>query len=459
MLTAPHLDGRDLAARLTGTAVGPDDAGWDEARAAWDLAVDQRPALVASVRTAQDVVEVVRFARAHGLRVAPQGTGHNASALGPLGRSILLKTHEMRGVALDVERRRVRVEAGALWLDVTSRCAPHGLVPPLGSSPDVGVVGFTLGGGYCWAARKHGLAADCVRAAEVVLADGTQVRVTADEHPDLFWALRGGGGNFGVVCALELEVFAEPEVHGASLFFGIERGPEVLRAWRRLVDTLEDASTSYVRFLQLPPLPDIPEPLRGGRFVNVELVHFGAAAEAEAIVAPIRALGPQVELGGALDAVGLNHFHLDPEAPVPFLGGAHMILDDLPEAAIDALVRVAGADSRTPLLLAEVRQLGGALARRSDRAGALGSFDGRFATFAGGIPTDADVAAGIEGAIERIDAALAPWDSGTRYLNFVEAPADTRTMFRPETHARLRAIRAQVDPDGLLQANHEIPCD
>ncbi len=456
MLTTPRTDARELDARLTGTAVGPGDEGWDAARLAWDLAVDQRPALVATVRSAEDVVAVVRHAREHGLRVAPQGTGHNASALGSLAGTILLKTHELRGVELDVARRTVRVEAGALWLDVTSQCAPHGLVPPLGSSPDVGVVGFTLGGGYCWAARKHGLAADAVRAAEVVLADGTQVRATAGEHPDLFWALRGGGGNFGIVTALELEVFAEPEVHGASIFFPIERGAEVLRAWRRLVDTLEDASTSYARFLQLPDLPDIPEPVRGGRFVNVEFVHFGPEAEAHAIIAPIRALGPQLELGGPLDAVGLNHFHLDPEAPVPFLGGAHMILADLPDAGIDAFVAAAGADARTPLLLAEIRQLGGALARRADGGGALGRFDGRFATFAGGIPVDAVVAAGIEGAIERIDEALAPWDGGTRYLNFVEAPADTATMFAADAHARLRAIRAEVDPDGLIQANHEI---
>ncbi len=459
MLTAtrPHADAHTLDARLAGTAVGPGDEGYDGARVAWDLAVDQRPAIVATVRSADDVVEVVRFAREHGLRVAPQGTGHNASAMRSLESAILLKTHEMRGVELDVERRTVRVEAGALWLDVTTLCAPHGLVPTLGSSPDVGVVGFTLGGGYCWAARKHGLAADNVRAAEVVLPDGTQVRATPDEHPDLFWALRGGGGNFGVVTALELDVFAEPEIHGTSMFFPIERGAEVLRAWRRLVDTLEDASTSYARFLQLPDLPDIPEPVRGGRFVNVEFVHFGPAAQADAIVAPIRALGPSLEMmAGPLDAVGLNHFHLDPEAPVPFLGGAHMILSDLDDAGIDAFVAAAGADAHTPLLLAEIRQLGGALARREDDAGALGRFRGAFATFAGGIPVDAAVAAGIETAIEHIDEALAPWDSGTRYLNFVEAPADTATMFAADAHARLRAIRAEVDPDGLLQANHEI---
>jgi hypothetical protein len=229
-----------------------------------------------------------------------------------------------------------------------------------------------------------------------------------------------------------------------------------MRAWRRLVDALADESTSYVRFLQLPDLPDIPEPVRGGRFVNVEFVHFGPAAEADAIVAPIRALGPQLELGGPLDAVGLNHFHLDPEAPVPFLGGAHMILADLDDAGIDAFCAVAGDEARTPLLLAEIRQLGGKLARRADGGGALGRFDGRFATFAGGIPVSPEVAAGIESAIERIDAALAPWDGGTRYLNFVEAPADTRTMFAPEAHERLRAIRAAVDPEGILQANHEL---
>ena len=458
MLTHDQLlaDVGDLDARLEGSAIGPGDPRWDESRMAWNLAVDQRPAAVAVVRNAADVVAVVDFARERGLRVSAQGTGHNAAALGTLDATILVRTHEMRGVEVDVEARRVRVEAGALWLDVTSRTAPPGLVPPLGSSPDVGVVGFTLGGGFCWVGRKHGLASNNVTAIEVVLADGSEVRATADVEPDLFWALRGGGGSFGVVTALELELFDEPEIFAASMLFPVERGSEVLHVWRSFVGDLAEETTSYARFLNLPPIPDIPEPLRGRSFVNVEVVHLGSEEAGRAASQAIRELGPEMEIGGMQDAEQLNHFHMDPESPVPAVGGAHMLLEELSAEAIDAFVAVGGASSKSPLLLLELRHLGGALAREPEGAGALARLDGTYAMYGAGMAIDGDAAVAIESHLEKVMAAMAPWDRGTRYLNFVEHPSDTRVMFPSSTHDRLRAIRADVDPDELFLSNHPI---
>jgi hypothetical protein len=444
-----------LDAQLTGSVVSPGDAGWDEARTAWNLAVDQRPLAVAIVKDADDVVAVVDFARERGLKVAAQGTGHNASALGGLEATILVRTHEMRGVTVDPVGRRFRAEAGAVWLDVTTKTAEHGLVPPLGSSPDVGVVGFTLGGGFCWAGRKYGLAANNVLAVEVVLADGSHVRATAEADPDLFWAVRGGAGNFGVVTAIEMELFDEPAIFGASMLFPRERGAEVAHAWRRYVQTLDEDTTSYIRFLNLPPIPDIPEPLRGRSFVNVEVVHLGDEDAGREVSQAIRALGPEMEMGGALDAVALNHFHMDPENPVPAVGGAHMLIDELTPEAIDAYVAV-GADPRSPLLLLEIRQLGGALARTPENAGALGRLEGQFATYGAGMAMDADMAVAVESQLEKAAAALAPWDNGARYLNFVEHQSDSRTMFRSEAYRRLQQIRAAVDPDELFQANHPV---
>ena len=444
-----------LDAQITGSFVSPGDASWDEARAAWNLAVDQRPVAVAIVKDADDVIAVVDFARERGLKVAAQGTGHTASALGSLEATVLVKTHEMRDVTVDPVGRRFRAEAGAIWLDVTSKTAEHGLVPALGSSPDVGVVGFTLGGGFCWVGRKYGLACNTVLAVEIVLADGSFVRATADSDPDLFWAVRGGGGNFGVVTAIEMELFEEPQIFGASMLFPRERGAEVAHVWRKYVQTLDENTTSYIRFLNLPPIPEIPEPLRGGSFINVEVVHLGDEAAGRAASQEIRSLGPDVEMGGAMDAEALNHFHMDPEHPVPGVSGAHMLIDDLTPEAIDAYVAV-GGDPRSPLLMFEIRHMGGALSREPENAGALAKLDGQFATFAVGMAMNAEMAVAVESQAEKAAAAMAPWDNGARYLNLVEHPSDTRVMFRSDAYKRLRDVRAAVDPDELFQSNHVV---
>src|SRR3954471_12329016 len=195
-----------LRARCSGIVVTPADQAWDVSRQAWNLAVDQRPA--AGVFPADDagVVPLVNSAREAGLRVAPQGTGHNARPLGDLSNTILVKTSGMTGVEVDAANRRARVRAGALWQDVMPVAASHGLAALGGSSPDVGVVGYSLGGGIGWLARKYGMQTNAITAVEVVTADGSLVRDDRDSEPELFWALRGGGGNFGIVTALEFEL-------------------------------------------------------------------------------------------------------------------------------------------------------------------------------------------------------------------------------------------------------------
>jgi len=220
--------------------------------------------------SADDVVEVVRFARTHGLRVAPQGTGHGASALSTEG-TILLKTSRMRGVRIDPIACRTRAEAGTLWLEVVEPAAEHGLVALHGSSPDVGVVGYTLGGGMGWLARHHGLATNSVLAVELVTADGRLVRADRENEPDLFWAVRGGGGSFGIVTAIEFALYPLTEVYAGWLMWPLERAQEILTAWREWVRTVPDTVTSVGRMLQIPPLPQIPEPLRGRSFVVVEV--------------------------------------------------------------------------------------------------------------------------------------------------------------------------------------------
>jgi FAD/FMN-containing dehydrogenase len=439
-----------------GLLVSPSDPNWDEARMAWNLTVDQRPAAVALPETADDIVAAVRYAIANGLKVAAQGTGHNAAPLGDLSGVLLIKTHRMRGVQIDADARVARVEAGALWKDVVEPAAEHGLAALSGSSPDVGVVGYTLGGGISWLARRYGMATNRVLAIELVTADGEHIRADRRNHTDLFWALRGGGGNFGVVTALEFELFEIPSVEGGLLFFPLERSREVLKAWRAWTDTVPETVTSTVRLLRVPPLPDIPEFLRGRAFVVVEPYVLAGPGEADELVAPLRELGPEIDMFRTIPMAELVHAHMDPENPVPGMGD-HQLLDDVTDETIDALVDVAGTHPESALLMVEIRQLGGAVARPLGGNGATACIDAPFATFVAGMVMSPEMGAAVAAEAAAVRKALAPWDAQREYLNFSEHRTDTRRLFDETAYARLRAIKAAVDPDGVFVANHRIP--
>ena len=433
----------------------PHDPGWDEARLAWNLAVDQQPAAVALPESAEEVAAVVRWARSRGLRVAPQGTGHNAAAMGSLAHTVLVKTERMRAVEIDPGAQIARVEAGVLWEEVTGAAAEHGLAALAGSSPDVGVVGYSLGGGISWLARRYGMAANSVTAVELVNADGELVRADADHEPELFWALRGGGGSFGVVTALEFRLYPITEVHAGVLFFPIERGREVLAAWRRWIEDVPDEVTSVGRFLQFPPIPDLPEPLRGGSFVVVEATSLLGERETAELLQPLRELGPAMDTFATIPVEKLKHLHMDPEHPVPGAGDG-MLLGDFPEAAIDELVAAAGAGSRSPLLSVEVRHLGGALARIHPGHGALATIEAGFALFAVGIAMTPEMGAAVRAHVEVVRAAMAPWDAGRDYLNFTERRERGERLFGSSTYKRLQTVKAAVDPGDVFRSNHPV---
>ena len=331
-----------VLATLATTILTPGDPGWDDARRAWNLAVDQHPAAVALPACAQQVAEVVRFARERGLRVTTQGTGHNAAPLGPLANTVLVKTERMRRVTIDPAARIARAEAGTLWLDVVEAAAEHGLAALAGSSPDVGVVGYTIGGGMSWLGRAYGLSANNVEAIEVVTADGRLVRADASNHTDLFWALRGGGGSFGVVTAIELRLFPITEVCAGLLWWPADAAAEVLQAWRELTQgELPEEFTTSARLLNIPPVPEMPVHLRGKSFVVIDVIHLGTPAEADALLAPLRALEPVTDTIGMIPAKALSHLHLDPEQPTAGAGDG-LMLASLPAEAIETIVRVAG---------------------------------------------------------------------------------------------------------------------
>ncbi len=444
-----------LAERIQGSVVLPGDADWDEARQAWNLAADQRPAAVVLAECAEDVVATVEAARARSLSVAAQGTGHAAGPLRLDDRTILLRTSRMREVTVDPVARTARAAAGAIWQDVTAVASEHGLAALAGSSPDVGVVGYTLGGGLSWLARSHGLAANSVTAIEVVTADGVVRRVDEATDPDLFWALRGGGGSYGIVTAIEFRLYPVAEVYAGMMLWPIEQAAEVLHAWREWTDTLPERTIAVGRLLQLPPIPDIPEPFRGRSFVAIEAVHQGDEAEGAALIAPMRALEPEIDTFATIPTSALQHLHMDPEHPVPGVGDG-MLLADLTPTAIDTLISLAGAGSGSPLLSLEIRQLGGAIGRSGEGHGALDMIDAGFVTFAVGIAMNAEMGAAIDQRIDLLHAALDPWNAGASYANFTERPTDPARLFPGDRHGRLRQVKATYDPSGMFRANHPV---
>jgi FAD/FMN-containing dehydrogenase len=430
------------------------DDGFDLARQAFNLAVDQRPAAVAIPEDEDDVIAAVHFARESGLRIAPQSTGHNAAPLGSLEGALLLRTSGMKGVEIDAGARSARVRAGARWEDVTPAASDLGLATLHGSSPDVGIVGYSLGGGMGWYARTLGLQANAVTAIELVTADGSLVRADRDSEPELFWALRGGGGSFGVVTALEFDLHPIEQVYAGVLFFPWERAAEVLHAWHEWTADAPDEVTSVGRILQFPPFPEIPKPMRGRSFAVVEAVFLGTEAEGAELMRPLRDLAPEMDTFAMVAPVGLSELHMDPPEPVPYVT-AHALLGDLPAGAIDDLVAVAGAGSGSPLVSVELRHTGGALARSSTDHGALDTLPGSFAMFAVGMAGDPAIDAAAEAQLALVSGSLAPYDAG-RYLNFTEEAVPAGELFPAETVERLRAVKAAVDPDGLFRANHPV---
>jgi FAD/FMN-containing dehydrogenase len=443
-----------LQAAIAGQVSVPGQASYDHARQAWNLAVDERPSVVVVAESAADVVEAVRYARAHGMRIAPQGTGHGAGPLEPLDGAMLLRTTPMRQVDIDPAIRIARAEAGALWQDVIVPLAEHGLAALAGSSPNVGVTGYTLGGGLGWLARRYGLAANSVTAAELVTPAGDLVRADAAHEPDLLWAVRGGGG-VGVVTALEMKLYPVRELYAGGLFFPIQRTAEVLDVWRDWTATAPDEVTSIAHIVRLPPLPELPEALRGRAFAIVEAAYLGDPGTGAELIQPLRRLGPELDTFAMMPATALGQLNLDPVEPLAAEGDG-AFLADFPAAAVNALVAVAGPDAETPPTSVEVRHLGGALARPAPEGGAQPSIDASYLFFAVGATPTPDLAGPVRAHVQSVKDALAPWHASYDYYDFEETPAPAAAVLPRASFRRLRDIKATYDPDQIFISAHPV---
>src|SRR5215210_1677232 len=351
-----------LRAGLRGTAHAPGEEGYEEASRAWNLAAHQSPALVVVAGGVADVMAAVRFASEAGLGVGVMATGHGVGAACDGG--VLINTSRMRRVRVDPVAQTARVEAGAWWTDLVHESQPHGLAGLMGSTSHVGIVGYTMGGGFGWLGRKYGFNAASMREADVVTADGELLRVSANEHPDLFWGLKGGGGNFGIVTSMEFDLYPVGTLYGGDLIYPVEKAAEVLGAYARWSAMVPEEMSTGVAFLNVPPLPALPEPLRGKSVIALRGCYCGESpGDGEELLRPVREeLGePIMDTFGAMPFAAMDSISMDPVDPMGARQHSEMLGELSPEA-IETLVEVAGAGSGSPLIMLELRQLGGALA-------------------------------------------------------------------------------------------------
>jgi hypothetical protein len=439
---------------ISGRVATPDDPDWDDARRAWNLAVDLHPAAVATVESPDDVAKVVSFAAAQDLKVTALGAGHGADALGSLEGTILIKMERLRGVEIDGDT--ARVEPGVLALDLAEATTAHGKTFLPGSATNVSVVGFSLGGGLGWLGRKHGFACNRISAIEVVGADGEQRTVDAENEQDLFWALRGGGGGYAIVTAIHVDLLPISDAYAGALLFPGEVGIDGLRAWRDWTAGLPEEVSAMFRFLRLPPVPEVPEPLRDTPLLYMGATCVGTQEEGESLIAPLREIGePVMDTFEQMPCVGLCRIAMDPEDPVPYEGHGD-VLAELPDEAVDAFYQAAGPESGSPLLLAELRTAGGALARPAENAGALEKLDAAYTFLGIGALMAPELAQPINARLSQIADAMDPWSAEGGYFNFAERPCDIDAILPPETCSRLSDVKRKWDPDDRIVANHAV---
>lgn len=447
-----------LQSEVYGAVLVHGDPGYDEARRAWNLNVVQRPAVIVVAEQPRDVVAAVRYARQTGLGIAVQSTGHGV--VRAADDALLIVTAGMKDVQIDEAMHTARVEAGAQWGAVLEKAQRAGLAPLLGSSPNVGVMGYTLGGGMGWLARKYGMALDSVLSFETVTPDGRLLRASARENTELFWGLRGGGGSLAIVTAMEIHLYPVTTVYGGNLFYPASMAKQVIARYRNWVQTLPDAMTTSVVIMNYPPIPAVPDALRGQTMVIVRGCYAGDIAEGERLIDEWRSWNPPlIDAFGSMPFTEVASISMDPVDPIPSKHTGAW-LSDLTDDAIDALVRGGvPQDGPVPLTFIELRHGGGAIARMQSESAAYSHRNGMFNMFIAGVTPTPEAKANFVRYTDAIKAQLQPVLSGGVYLNFLEgeeARHRTKDAYSAEAYARLTALKAAVDPSNRLAYSYAI---
>ncbi len=446
---------QQLAARVRGRPLRPGDAGYDEARVIWQGAVDRHPQLIMQAADAGDVMSAVRVARELDLPVAIRSGGHSMAGHS-ISDGLVIDLSGMKGMTVDPERRVARVEPGRTWGAYAQEAGKHGLATSSGDVPSVGVGGLVLGGGIGWMVRKHGLTIDHLRSVEVVTADARLLRASHDENPDLFWALRGGGGNFGIATSFELDLKPAPQVIGGAVFYDAAHGYEILRAWAKYAEAAPDELTTTAVVMSAPPAPFMPPEAVGKLVVGVLVCYTGDVDDGERVVAPLRRLDTLIadsiapvpypamfQMGIAGTVKGLRHHDRSMYLPQ---------LDDVALKTITAHMRPSPT-----IRVTQIRILGGAMSRVPEEETAFAHRDKQVLVTISTAWRDAAVSELFRAWLEDYWGALRPYAEGV-YVNFLgdEGEARVREAYKPATYARLVALKTRYDPANVFRLNQNI---
>ncbi len=435
--------------RLSGKILFPTNPDFDQSRAAWNAAVDQYPAVIVHPETPEDVVAAVSLAHELRLPVAVQATGHGVICAAD--GAVLINTSRLQGMKIDPEQKTAWVEGGVKWGKVLAEAQKYGLTPLLGSSPDVGAIGYTLGGGMGWLCRKYGLSIDSLLRVEIVTPDGVLRTASAEENPELFWALRGGGGGFGVVTGMEIRLHPVTQVYAGNLLYPAAMAKEVFTRFGQWIENAPDELTTSISLMNFPPIPDVPEPLRGQSFVIVRGCYVGEMDDAERLMSYWRDWRkPVIDQFHVIPFTRAAEISQDPLDPTPFSMSSGWLRELSPEV-IDTLIQYTLPQGGPPaIVFSEVRLAGGAVARVDPEACAYSHRDETLIWASMAIPTSEESSKRIKAHFDNLRAALGPALTGKSYMNFLdrdEAHERTHEGYSESALERLRKIKATYDPD------------
>jgi FAD/FMN-containing dehydrogenase len=449
----------ELEATLRGRLVRPAEPDFDQARAVWNAAHDRRPALIIRCAGTADVVRAVEFARSEGLEVAVRGGAHSIAGFSTCNGGVVIDTSAMKGIRVDPAGRRAIAQPGLTWSEFDHETQAFGLAVTGGLVSSTGIAGFTLGGGIGWLLRKCGLTCDNLLSADVVTADGQLVTASEQEHPELFWALRGGGGNFGVVTSLEYRLHpVGPLVFAGPVFYAAEDAAQVLRAWRDLTATMPDELTTVANILVAPPVPFLPEAVHGQMVLGLLGAYAGSVEDGERAAQPLRTLAePIADLMGPMPYIAMQSL-IDPlwEAGVHnYFTGA--LLERLTDETIETLL-AQHAEGRAPAHELHLHHCGGAMARVPADATAFAHRDAAFVLNIIARSPDRDGFEEHTGWARATHQAMAPWSTGGGYVNFTSEPGQDKVQacYPPGTYARLVGVKDRYDPTNLFRLNQNI---
>ncbi len=436
----------DLRAHVAGPVLTPQDEGFADEVASWIRTFEHTPDVAVGATSTADVVAAVKFATAHGLPVRVQATGHGSHAA--ITDGVFILTRRIDTVSIDPAQRLATIGAGVQWGAVVAAAAAHGLAPITGSSPVVGVVGFLLGGGVGPLVRSHGFGSDYVREFELVNADGQVVVANAQQHPELFWALRGGKGGLGVVTQVTIALVELATLYGGSLMYDSPDIEAALRAWVEYTATADPRVSTSVAILRMPDLPFIPEPVRGRTLLSLRFAYPGDTARGEELAAPLRAAAPiYIDGLSEMPASQMARIHGDPTDPSPGWNAGRMLTHVDREFATAFLEQVgvgAHGESDVPFVAVEIRQLGSAAARDVPGGSAVGGRTPEFTLSIIGAPNPALFAQVIPGAAARLIAGLEQWLADETTINFLGHYDPSG--WPAATLERLSAVQREVDP-------------